>query len=288
MALDTVLLSGDWQFRPGDQADWQGIAVPGCWETLGLPRFWEGPGWYRKTVEMPTEWRRKEDQRLWVRFGAVSYACQVWVNGVEVGAHVGAAGGDRPSYIDHWTHESGETLQPRIGLSHYGATIRILPGYWELIDAEGKRLAKCPLSDLADNFNSGSVGQLAVAEFELPTEACPFWREAMKLFEPHPLWAEFPHTGFTDINFFGLGPDCALLPDALQSLLPDAELWPLLRRVDARTFAVTDYLTAAVFPSNGCLMLSTLRLHGGLGDQPDGMLRHTAGRHLFASILHTL
>lgn len=122
----------------------------------------------------------------------------------------------------------------------------------------------------------------------LPTTPCPFWREAMKLFEPHPLWEHFPHEGFTDINFFGLGPDCALLSEGLKALLPDAEWRPLLRRVDARTWAVTDYLTEASFPSGGRMMISTLRLHGGLGDQPDGLWRHTAGRHLLASLLRVL
>lgn len=306
------------------------------------------------------------------------------------------AGGDRPSYIDHWTHTSGETLLPRIGLSHYGKKIRILSGQVELLDAEGRQLTVRPLPELPGTVLPGSVEQLAmtavalpevsgmtrlllratirlrgkrtvqnewplwvvprtdwkslpdwvafdpderlqgleahgatctsvqaaeivplptttkliasrwtpeIAAFVraggsafvfvergggLPTEACPFWREAMKLFEPHPLWELFPHEGFTDINFYGLGPDCALRPDALAMLLPDARLQPLLRRVDARTCAVTDYLTEARFPSGGRLLLSTLRLQGGLGDQPDGMLRHTAGRHLLASVLRTL
>jgi len=306
------------------------------------------------------------------------------------------AGGDRPSYIDHWTHVSGETITPRIGISHYGKAIRILSGQIELQDVEGKLLAQQPLPLRLQGVPDGSVMQIAEAEIELPqvsqmtqallqvtlrlrgkrtvqnewplwivphtdwgarsawvafdpdarlqglerhgatcahirpeeiatlpistrlvasrwtpeiatfaragghafvfvdgggglpTESCPFWREAMKLFDPHPLWGLFPHTGFTDINFFGLGPDCALQPDALAALLPDAEWQPLLRRIDARTCAMTAYLTEASFPTGGRLLLSTLRLHGGLGDQPDGMLRHTTGRHLLASILQIL
>jgi len=306
------------------------------------------------------------------------------------------AGGDRPSYIDHWTHAGGESIVPRIGISHYGKKISVLSGQIELRDAEGKLLAQRPLPLLLQAVPPGVVAQIAEAEIELPqvsrmtqallrvtlrlrgkrtvqnewplwivprtdwnalptwvafdpdgrlqglerygatcthirpeeiaaltintrlvasrwtpeiaafvraggcafvfvdsggglpTEACPFWREAMKLFDPHPLWDLFPHTGFTDIHFFGLGPDCALQPNALATLLPDAEWKPLLRRVDARTCAVTDYLTEASFPTGGRLLLSTLRLHGGLGDQPDGLLRHTTGRHLFASILLTL
>ncbi|MCS6775274.1 MAG: glycoside hydrolase family 2 TIM barrel-domain containing protein [Chloroherpetonaceae bacterium] len=122
----------------------------------------------------------------------------------------------------------------------------------------------------------------------LPVQSCPFWREAMKLFEPHLVWRAFPHEGFTDLHFYGLGPDCVLLPGALQEQFPDATWRPVLRRVDARTYAVTDYLTEAVFPSGGRLLASTLRPHGGLGDQPDGLLRHTAGVCLLVAVLSAL
>lgn len=122
----------------------------------------------------------------------------------------------------------------------------------------------------------------------LPVQSCPFWREAMKLFDPHPVWRAFPHEGFTDLHFYGLGPDCALLPGDLQERFPDAAWRPVLRRVDARTYEVTDYLAEAIFPSGGRLLASTLRLHGGLGDQPDGLLRHTAGVCFLVAVLSAL
>lgn len=322
------------------------------------------------------------------------------------------AGGDRPSYVDVWTRDSGETILPRLGISHYGKTLQVLSGKWELLDADGGQIAVQGLTTsphafyrgqiaaqentLLPTIDRGYLGPLTETPFELPqvsqmtrlllratlrlrgkrtvqnewplwvvphtewqelpawaafdpderlkglerhgavwtslspteiaglpieaklvasrwtaeiaafirrgghafvfvdrggglpTEDCPFWREAMKLFEPHPLWTLFPHEGFTDLNFYGLGPDCALQPAAVAALFPDADLHPLLRRVDARTCAVTDYLTEARFASGGRLLLSTLRPQGGLGDQPDGLLRHTAGRYLLASILQTL
>ncbi len=306
------------------------------------------------------------------------------------------AGGDRPSYIDHWTHTSGETILPRLGISHYGPTCSPLSGQITVMDTGGECLSETALQNLPHSLKSGTVEQLTVVELVLPevtcmtrltlratlrlddtetvqnewplwavpktdwktlppfaafdpdsrltglerygaewkrcqaqtidtlgtedllvasrwteeigafaerggrafvfvdsggglpTEACPFWRETMKLFDPHPLWEQFPHEGFTDINFFGLGPDCALLPDALASLFPQAVYRPLLRRVDARTCGVSDYLAEVLFPTGGKLLLTTLRLHGGLGDQPDGLLRHTAGRHLLVEVLHLL
>src|SRR5689334_19658287 len=81
----TLSLSGEWQFRAGENSAWQPIIVPGCWEQSGIPHDWEGPGYFRYQVTLPEAWRTIPEQRLWLRFGAVSYACQVWVNGTEVG-----------------------------------------------------------------------------------------------------------------------------------------------------------------------------------------------------------
>lgn len=307
------------------------------------------------------------------------------------------AGGDRPSYIDHWNHWSGDTLLPRIGISHYGLESTVAEARWELREASGRRIAAGILAEaIGSSLVSGEVRQLGLVELQAPTVAamtrlllrvtvrletgetienewplwivprpdwsalpawaaydpdnrlaglerygaqwenldqspsapergtsmlvasrwrpeiadflrnggrafvfvdrggglpvveCPFWREAMKLFEPRPFWNAFPHEGFTDLNFYGLGPDCALDPDALADAFPEAAFRPLLRRVDARTFAVTDYLTEAAFPGGGRLLLTTLRPHGGLGDQPDGLLRHLGGVHFLASALKSL
>ncbi len=318
------------------------------------------------------------------------------------------AGGDRPSYIDHWSHWAGETLLPRIGISHYGPHCDVIGARWELRSAEGATLTEGTLPGMEGvTLEAGTVAQLALIEVAapvvtrmtrvefcvtatlearesrsrlevknewplwivphpewnrlpswfacdpdgrlaglerhgatwqpfvpsvaaqqeegegacsapdkeivvasrwtpeleaflrqggrvfafldqsggLPVGACPFWREAMKLFEPHPFWDRFPHEGFTDLQFYGLGPDGALDPEMLTARFPEATFHPLLRRVDARTFAVTDYLTEAHFPGGGRLLLTTLRPQGGLGDQPDGLLRHVAGvQFLFAAL----
>jgi hypothetical protein len=312
------------------------------------------------------------------------------------------AGGDRPSYIDHWSHWASETLLPRIGISHYGARSHIAGVRWELSGAAGV-VTSGDLSEASDPMDwilePGTVRHLRLAELKapavttmtrfllrvkvalttggeianewplwivprpdwsllpawaaydpdgrlaglerhgatwqnlasdcaawepsggdfrgkgivvasrwtpeleeilhqggsvfafvdqgggLPIVACPFWREAMKLFEEHPLWNDFLQEGFTDLQFYGLGSDCALDTEALSARFPDATFRPILRRVDARTFAVTDYLTEVLFPGSGRLLLTTLRPHGGLGDQPDGLLRHVAGvQFLFAAL----
>src|SRR5205814_1779045 len=100
--------------------------------------------------------------------------------------------------------------------------------------------------EIADFAQRGGNGIVFVEKGGgLPVVECPFWREAMKLFEEHPLWEEFPHEGFTDLIFYGLGPDCAFDREELQALLPDATLSPILRRVDARTFDVKEYVLEA-------------------------------------------
>lgn len=44
--------------------------------------------WYRRTWTVPTAWR---GQRVLLHFGAVDYACSLWINGGLVGAHTGGS-----------------------------------------------------------------------------------------------------------------------------------------------------------------------------------------------------
>ena len=106
----------------------------------------------------------------------------------------------------------------------------------------------------------------------------PFWREGVKLLEPHRAWGDFPHRGFAELQFYGMTPDHALPRDPM----PGWE--PVLRRVDARTAAVHDY--AGVAPVGaGAALVTTLRLGGGLGDQPVGIERNPAALHLLGCFL---
>lgn len=105
------------------------------------------------------------------------------------------------------------------------------------------------------------------------TVPMPFWREAVKVLEPHPAWGDFPHDGFTDLQFYGLATDLALDTFGISGNRP------ILRRVDARTMAVHDY--AAELPvGNGRLIVTTLKVAGGLGNQPTGIARNTAAAYL--------
>jgi beta-galactosidase/beta-glucuronidase len=44
--------------------------------------------WYHRTVVIPASWKGK---RIFLHFGAVDFACRVWVNGQPVGRHVGGS-----------------------------------------------------------------------------------------------------------------------------------------------------------------------------------------------------
>ncbi len=71
------------------------IRVPFGWESRlsGIQRTdYKGVAWYRREFSLPAEWQGK---RIWLCFGAVDWAAQVWVNGERVGDHEGGYSGFR-------------------------------------------------------------------------------------------------------------------------------------------------------------------------------------------------
>jgi hypothetical protein len=84
--MEHVTLSGDWDFRLDHERDWRSIPVPGCWEALGVHKQYAGPAWYRTRLTIPADWGGR---RIWLRFGGVSYHCEISINGHQVGEHTG-------------------------------------------------------------------------------------------------------------------------------------------------------------------------------------------------------
>lgn len=97
-------LNGTWQFsfeegQSGEESRWQDwpstkvktrdIVVPFPWESR-LSGIHEpdrrGTGWYFQIFEVPAEWRGK---RVWLVIGAADFETTVWVNGTQVGHHLG-------------------------------------------------------------------------------------------------------------------------------------------------------------------------------------------------------
>jgi hypothetical protein len=113
----------------------------------------------------------------------------------------------------------------------------------------------------------------------------PFWREAIHVFEPHPLWDHAPHPGHADMRFFSLATDFAIDPTLLsRHLSPSRAVW---RRFDARQLTWADYVCEAALGS-GHLLITTLRLEGGLGSQPVTFPTNPWGAWLFAALVNHL
>ena len=101
---DSIRLNGRWNvvFDPENRGRARGyperlprgvgVPVPGVWE-LAKPGY-DGVGWYGRSFELPGDLSGKTFR---LRFGAVNYACQVWVNGESAGGH---EGGYTPFVLD--------------------------------------------------------------------------------------------------------------------------------------------------------------------------------------------
>ncbi|WP_395094872.1 glycoside hydrolase [Armatimonas sp.] len=140
---------------------------------------------------------------------------------------------------------------------------------------------------LAFTRNGGRVLYLQPSAFGgLPAAELPFFREAMRLFEDHPSWGNFPHEKSTDFLLYGLASDCAFEPEAMQQVL-GVPLTPILTRVDARSSLLHAYVCEAQVGA-GRLLLTTLRPYGGLGDQPSGLKRAICGVGLLHAWLEWL
>lgn len=70
--------------------DWLTIGVPGHWQTSGYEGY-QGTVWYRKhfTIAPQTMGSPQTKGRLFIRFSAVDYFAEVWLNGIYLGFHEG-------------------------------------------------------------------------------------------------------------------------------------------------------------------------------------------------------
>ncbi|HZU26364.1 MAG TPA: glycoside hydrolase family 2 TIM barrel-domain containing protein [Bryobacteraceae bacterium] len=95
-----VSLNGEWLFRldpqgSGEREGWNRPAPSSGWRTVMVPHTWQiepenseyrGVAWYRKTFSAPADWATCAVR---VEFEAVFHTGTVWLNGIEVGRHVG-------------------------------------------------------------------------------------------------------------------------------------------------------------------------------------------------------
>jgi hypothetical protein len=114
-----------------------------------------------------------------------------------------------------------------------------------------------------------------------PVASLPYWREAIRVAEPHGAWGDFPVEPFLGLQLAGVATDQALVPG------PPDRWRPIMRRVDARTGEHDDYAVEAAL-GRGTIIATTLRLAGGIGDLPRGITRSPGALHLLAGWLRYL
>ena len=117
----------DWKWQDGIAQDAQPAPVPGIIQQI-FPDY-HGVVWYWTTFRLP---RRPENgERILLRFGAVDYLAEVWVNGQSVGGH---EGGETPFELDATAAIAGDAGNL--------LAVRVLNPTDEPID--GIRLAETP------------------------------------------------------------------------------------------------------------------------------------------------
>lgn len=126
----------------------------------------------------------------------------------------------------------------------------------------------------------------------LPTHTLPFWREAVKLFYPHPALEDFPHSGSADMQCYSLANDRVfdrtMLRHVLESTMGErVVLTPVIGRLDARLFTMKDYVVEAKH-GTGRVIFSSLRHADGRGDQAEGFASNFAGQHLLNCLVRWL
>jgi beta-glucuronidase len=113
--LDAFSLAGTWRFAPdplrqglaagyhhegADRSLWRAVEVPHTWQVERGYEFYFGPAWYAREVPGHPEWK---DRLVQLEFDAVYRDVRAWVNGHEVGTHIGS--GYTPFAFDvtsHW------------------------------------------------------------------------------------------------------------------------------------------------------------------------------------------
>ncbi|GAA4852645.1 hypothetical protein GCM10023310_34440 [Paenibacillus vulneris] len=107
------------------------IQVPFSWVSplSGIGEDVKGIAWYGTTVR----WKpRQKEGRVFLRFGAVDYYCQLWVNQIEIGAHKGGYGAFEFDITDAWKPDGDNRIILRVQDEDEAYQTRGKQGYGEL------------------------------------------------------------------------------------------------------------------------------------------------------------
>lgn len=121
----------------------------------------------------------------------------------------------------------------------------------------------------------------------LGAEPMPFWREGMLRPYTHEILEGcITENPMEDLRYFSLTPDCAFLETALEEK-GFAAGRPILHRYDCRSWLRHCYMGEYAF-GKGRVILSTLRMEGGMGKQPISVDKSPFALHLAEKIYHFL
>jgi len=157
-------LNGLWDYAitpktASQPAGWQGkILVPFAVEAtlsgVGKPLEPDQALWYRRTVNLKT----KSDRRVLLNFEAVDYQATVWVNGQQVGEHIGGntafsfdvsavlKPGDNEIIVRVWDETGGAQLRGKQTLNPRSIWYTAVSGIWQTVWLE--EVAPAHLADL--------------------------------------------------------------------------------------------------------------------------------------------
>mgnify|MGYP001417891891 CR=1 FL=1 len=143
--LEWLNLNGSWSFRfdPDDRGrdeSWYAPELPEFESSIIVPFSWASPlsgigenvkgiGWYRRAVNWNPEGNGK---RIFLRFGAVDYHCDVWVNGNHAGTHSGCYGAFEFDVTDLWRRDAANTIAVRAEDFDVNHQARGKQGYGEI------------------------------------------------------------------------------------------------------------------------------------------------------------
>jgi glycosyl hydrolase family 2 len=127
-ALTSIVADGGGRERVGfDDTAWSTADVPGSYDP---PPSTTGNGaWYRKEFDVPVDW---QNQTVTLKFGAVNYIADVWLNGHYLGYHEGGSTPFAFDATDAVLADDVNLLAVRVDNPRWGTRQDIVP--WGLTD----------------------------------------------------------------------------------------------------------------------------------------------------------
>ncbi|WP_258234989.1 glycoside hydrolase family 2 protein [Paenibacillus agaridevorans] len=142
---DWLNLNGAWQFQfdrenAGKTEQWYGWAADPYASTITVPFSWASPlsgigsqekgiGWYCRDASWSPA---HANDRVFLRFGAVDYSCDVWINESLVGSHEGGYGTFEFDVTDVWKRDAANRIAVRAEDNDRDYQARGKQGYGEI------------------------------------------------------------------------------------------------------------------------------------------------------------